>query len=138
MSNFKLPTWMNKSETTTPATSVVESVSSSALTTTARTGTTTTSVKIARQRGTSASNSSPSTETTMTTNFPTIGSAVLYLNSLHYGEFLDRLNVVSRHDPEWIRNIADIMMAFDWPNEEEKKLMFKWSLKEKYVTAVNA
>jgi hypothetical protein len=71
-------------------------------------------------------------------NFPTIGSAVLYLNSFHHGELLDRLNVVSRHDPDWIRNIADIMMAFDWENEDEKKLMFKWSLKEKYVTAVNA
>jgi hypothetical protein len=71
-------------------------------------------------------------------NFPTIGSAVLYLNGLHYGEFLDLLNVVSRHDPEWIRNIADIMMAFDWESEDEKKLMFKWSLKERYVTAVNS
>ena len=70
--------------------------------------------------------------------FPFIGSAVLYLNSFHHGELLDRLNVVSRHDPDWIRNIADIMMAFDWENEDEKKLMFKWSLKEKYVTAVNA
>ena len=83
-------------------------------------------------------NSNPLTEKTMTTNFPTIGSAVLYLNSLHHGELLDRLNVVARHDPEWIRNIADITMAFDWPNEDEKRLMFKWSLKEKYVTAVNA
>ena len=131
---------MNKSATTTPATSVVESVSSSTRTTTASTGTTTTSVKIARQRGTSALNSSPTTELTMSdkSNFPTIGSAVLYLNSLHYGEFLDRLNVVARHDPEWIRNIADITMAFDWENEDEKKLMFKWSLKEKYVNAVNS
>jgi hypothetical protein len=76
---------------------------------------------------------------TMTeSNFPTIGSAVLYLNSFHHGELLDRLNVVSRHDPEWIRNIADIMMSFDWPNEDEKKLMFKWSLQERYVTAVNS
>ena len=129
---------MTKSETTTPATSVVESASSSARTTTARTGTTTTSVNLARQRGTSASNSSPLTETTMTTNFPFIGSAVLYLNGFHHGELLDRLNVVARHDPEWIRNIADIMMTFDWENEKEKKLMFKWSLKEKYVTAVNS
>ena len=129
---------MTKSETTTPATSVVASASSSTRTTTARTGTMTTSVKIAKQRGSSALNSNPSTETTMTTNFPTIGSAVLYLNSLHYGEFLDRLNVVARHDPEWIRNIADIMMEFDWHSEKEKKLMFKWSLKEKYVTAVNS
>ena len=129
---------MNKSKTTTPATSVVESVSSSTRKATAKTGTTTTNVKIAKQRGTSALNSNPTTETTMTTNFPTIGSAVLYLNSLHYGEFLDRLNVVARHDPEWIRNIADITMAFDWENEDEKKLMLKWTLKEKYVTAVNA
>ena len=129
---------MTKSETTTPATSAVESASSSARNTTARTGTTTTSVKIAKQRGTSASNSNPLTEPTMTTNFPTIGSAVLYLNSLHYGELLDRLNVVSRHDPEWIRNIADITIAFDWENEEEKKRMLKWSIKEKYVIAVNS
>ena len=129
---------MNKSKNTTTATSVVGSVSSSTRKATARTGTTTTSVKIAKQRGTSASNSNLTTETTMTTNFPTIGSAVLYLNSLHYGEFLDRLNVVARHDPEWIRNIADITMAFDWENEDEKKLMLKWTLKEKYVTAVNA
>ena len=129
---------MNKSETTTPATSVVESVSSSARTTTASTGTTTTSVKIARQRGTSASNSSPLTETTMTTNFPFIGSAVLHLNGYHHGELLDRLNVVARHDPEWIRNIADIMMTFDWESEEEKKVMLKWSINEKYVTAVNS
>ena len=127
---------------TTPATSVVESASSSTqrctLPKTARAGTTTTNVKIAKQRGTSALNSHPTNEPMTESNFPTIGSAVLYLNSLHYGEFLDRLNVVSRHDPDWIRNIADIMMEFDWPNEDEKKLMFKWSLKEKYVTAVNA
>jgi hypothetical protein len=71
-------------------------------------------------------------------NFPTIGSAVMYLNSFHHGELLDRLNVVARHDPEWIRNIADITMAFDWPNEDEKKLMLKWTLKEKYVIAVNS
>ena len=129
---------MTKSETTTPATSVVESVSTSTRTATAKTGTMTTSVKIAKQRGTSPSNSNPLTEPTMTTNFPIIGSAVLYLNSLHYGELLDRLNVVSRHDPDWIRNIADITMAFDWESEEERKRMLKWSIKEKYVIAVNS
>jgi len=58
---------------------------------------------------------------------------VLYLNGWHHGEFLDRLNTVSRHDPEWIRNIADTMMMFDWEDEETKRSMFKWSLKEKYV-----
>ena len=130
---------MTQSKTTTPATNVVESASSSTRTTTAKTGTTTTSVKIAKQRGASASNS-PQPLETMTldkSNFPTIGSAVLYLNGWHYGEFLDRLNVVSRHDPEWIRNIADTMMMFDWEDEETKRSMFKWSLKEKYVMAVN-
>jgi len=71
-------------------------------------------------------------------NFPTIGSAVLYLNGWHHGEFLDRLNVVSRHDPEWIRNIADTMMMFDFEDEETKRSMFQWSLKEKYVIAVNS
>ena len=54
--------------TTTSATSVVASVSFSALTTTASTGNTTSSVKIAKQRGTSALNSSPLTETTTTIN----------------------------------------------------------------------
>ena len=129
---------MNKSKTTTPATSVVESVSSSTRTATERTGTTTTNVSLARPLGTSALNSLPTSEPMTKSNFPTIGSAVLYLNSLHYGEFLDRLNVVSRHDPEWIRNIADITMAFDWESEEEKKRMLKWSIKEKYVIAVNS
>ena len=131
---------MTKSKTTTPATSVAESVSSSTRTATATIGTTTTSVKTAKQRGASASNS-PQPLETMTldkSNFPTIGSAVLYLNGWHHGEFLDRLNTVSRHDPEWIRNIADTMMMFDWEDEETKRSMFKWSLKEKYVIAVNA
>lgn len=130
---------MTKSETTTPATNVVESASSSTRTATATIGTTITSVKIAKQRGASASNSPqpPETMTLDKSNFPTIGSAVLYLNGWHYGEFLDRLNVVSRHDPEWIRNIADTMMMFDWEDEETKRSMFKWSLKEKYVMAVN-
>ena len=131
---------MTQSKTTTPATNVVESASSSTRTTTAKTGTTTTSVKIAKQRGASASNS-PQPLETMTldkSNFPTIGSAVLYLNGWHHGEFLDRLNVVSRHDPEWIRNIADTMMMFDFEDEETKRSMFQWSLKEKYVIAVNS
>ena len=129
---------------TTPATSVAAKASSSnprKSATASRahlSGSTTTSVKIAKQRGTSPLNSLQSAGTMTESKFPTIGSAVLYLNSLHYGEFLDRLNVVSRHDPEWIRNIADIMMAFDWGNEKEKKLMFKWSLNEKYVNAVNS
>ena len=123
---------------TTPATSVAARASFSARTATERRGTTTTNVKIARQRGSSALNSHPTNEPMTESNFPFIGSAVLYLNSLHHGALLDRLNVVARHDPEWIRNIADITMAFDWQSEREKRLMFKWSLNEKYVDAVNS
>ena len=129
---------------TTPATSVAAKASDSKVkksataTTAPLSGLTTTNVRIARQRGKSNSNSPQSAETTMTTNFPFIGSAVLHLNGYHHGELLDRLNVVARHDPEWIRNIADIMMTFDWESEEEKKVMLKWSINEKYVTAVNS
>ena len=71
-------------------------------------------------------------------NFPFIGSAVLHLSKYHHGEYLDRLNAVARHDPEWVRNIADIMMSFDWQSEDEKKLMLKWSIQEKFTQTVNA
>ena len=104
---------MNKLETTTPATSVVESVSSSTRTTTASTGTTTSSVKIAKQRGTSASNSSPLTETTMTINFyeQPVGRAVLYLNGFHFGEFLSKLNRAARLVPDDVKGWASIVAS---------------------------
>ena len=88
--------------------------------------------------GLSALNSLPLSRPMTGSNFPSVGSAVLVpLNSLPYGEFLGQLERGLTPRPEWIQNIADIMMAFDWENEEEKKLMLKWTLKEKYVTAVN-
>ena len=104
---------MNKSKTTTPATSVVESVSSSTQTTTAQTGTTTTSVKIAKQRGTSALNSNPSTETTMSVNFydQPVGRAVLYLNGFHFGEFISKLNKAARLVPDQVQGYASIVAS---------------------------
>ena len=104
---------MNKSKTTTPATSVVESVSSSTQTTTAQTGTTTTSVKIAKQRGTSALNSNPSTETTMSVNFydQPVGRAVLYLNGFHFGEFISKLNRAARLVPDDVKGYASIVAS---------------------------
>lgn len=72
------------------------------------------------------------------TNFPTLGSAVLHLSKYHHGEHLDRLNTLARQDPEWVRNVADIMVSYDGHSEEEKKMILKWSIKEKFTQAVNA
>ena len=104
--------WMSKSKTTTPATSVVESVSSSTRKATARTGTTTTSVKIAKQRGTSALNSNPTTETTMTIdNFfgKPVGSAVLFLNGFQFGKRLNDLNRCARLVPDDVKGMASML-----------------------------
>ena len=103
---------MNKSETTTPATSVVESASSSARTATARTGTTTTNVNIAKQRGTAASNSNPTTETTMTIdNFfgKPVGAAVLFLNAFHFGGRINDLNRCARLVPDDVKGMASML-----------------------------
>ena len=103
---------MSKSETTTPATSVVESASSSTRTTTASTGITTTSVKIARPRGTSASNSNPTTEPTMTIdNFfgKPVGAAVLFLNDFHFGKRLNDLNRCARLVPDDVKGFASML-----------------------------
>ena len=104
---------MTKSKTTTPATSVVESAYSSTRKATARTGTTTTSVKIAKQRGTSALNSNPSTETTMSVNFydQPVGRAVLYLNGFHFGEFISKLNKAARLVPDQVQGYASIVAS---------------------------
>ena len=103
---------MNKSETTTPATSVVESASSSARTATERTGTTTTNVNIAKQRGTSASNSNPTTDTTMTIdNFfgKPVGAAVLFLNAFHFGGRINDLNRCARLVPDDVKGMASML-----------------------------
>ena len=103
---------MTKSETTTPATSVVESASSSTRTTTAIAGITTTNVKIAKQRGTSALNSNPTTETTMTIdNFfaKPVGAAVLFLNGFQSGKRLNDLNRCARLVPDDVKGMASIL-----------------------------
>ena len=42
----------------------------------------------------------------MDNTFPTIGAAVLYLNGFHHGEHLDRLNMLARVNPDWVRGTA--------------------------------
>ena len=98
---------------TTPATSVVASASSSTRNTMARTGSTTTSVKIAKQRGTSPSNSLPTTEQTMSINYykRPIGQAVQYLNGFHFGEFLPKLNRAARLVPTEVQGWASIVAS---------------------------
>ena len=102
---------MTKSETTTSATSVVVSASSSAHNTTARTGTTTSSVKIARQRGTSAFNSPHSAETMTIDNFfgKPVGAAVLFLNDFHFGKRLNDLNRCARLVPDDVKGFASML-----------------------------
>ena len=107
--------WMSKSKTTTPATSVVESVSPPQLGPRRReTGITTTSVKIAKRRGTSALNSNPTTETTMTIdNFfgKPVGAAVLFLNGFHFGKRLNDLNRCARLVPDDVKGYASIVAS---------------------------
>jgi len=45
----------------------------------------------------------------MDNTFPTLGSAVLYLNGFHHGKHLGRLNYLSRHNPEWVMTTAQGM-----------------------------
>ena len=131
---------MNKSKTTTPATSVVESASASTRTAMERTGTTTTSVKIAKQRGTSALNSNLTTETTtmIKNNFfeQPVGRAVMFLNDFHFGKHLNDLNRCARLVPKDVKGMASLLagipqadadtasMAIEelnkWANDKEK------------------
>jgi hypothetical protein len=70
--------------------------------------------------------------------FPTLGAAVLYLNGFHHGKHLDRLNYLSRHNPEWVMSIAESMwesrdenIAKDYPD------LLAFSIKELYVKTFN-
>jgi hypothetical protein len=70
--------------------------------------------------------------------FPTLGAAVLYLNSFHHGKHKGRLNYLSRHQPEWVMSVAnnmwrtrDTRVAKDFPD------LLAWSIKELYVKTFN-
>lgn len=81
-------------------------------------GLTTTSVKIAKQRGKSTSNSPQSAEkmTLVEPNFHLLppGAAVLYLNDFHHGEHLPLLNKIARYCPWEIRHWSnDIALTHD-------------------------
>jgi len=104
---------------TTPATSVADKASDlevkklATATTAPLSGLTTTSVKIAKQRGKSTSNSPQSAETTMSINYyeRPIGQAVQYLNGFHFGEFLPKLNRAARLVPTEVQGWASIVAS---------------------------
>jgi hypothetical protein len=102
---------MSKSETMTPATSVVETASSSTRAAMAVSNITTTSVKIAKQRGKSSSNSNPLTESMTLDNFfgKPVGAAVLFLNDFHFGGRLNDLNRCARLVPDDVKGMASML-----------------------------
>jgi len=74
----------------------------------------------------------------MDNHFPTLGSAVQYLNSFHHGKHLAILNYLSRHKPEWVKSVANNMwetrdteIAADYPD------LLAFSMKELYVKTFN-
>jgi len=70
--------------------------------------------------------------------FPTLGSAVLYLNGFHYGKHLHRLNYLSRLKPEWVMSIANSMWEFrDTDMAKDYPDLLAFSIKEAYVQTFN-
>jgi hypothetical protein len=70
--------------------------------------------------------------------FPTLGAAVLYLNSFHHGSNRERLNFIAKHKPKWVMSIAtsmwkgrDLDIAKDYPEA------LGFALKEVYVQTFN-
>ena len=42
----------------------------------------------------------------MPKTFPTLGAAVLYINGFHDGKYLNKLNFIARHNPDWVMGTA--------------------------------
>ena len=43
----------------------------------------------------------------MSNTFPTLGAAVLYVNGFHHGKYLNKLNFIARHNPDWVMGTAN-------------------------------
>lgn len=70
--------------------------------------------------------------------FPTLGAAVLYLNSFHHGSNRERLNFISKHNPEWVMSIATKMWEFrDTDMSKDYADLLAFSIKELYVETYN-
>ena len=74
----------------------------------------------------------------MDNHFPTLGAAVQYLNGFHHGEHLQRLNYLSRHQPDWVMSVANNMwktrdseFAKDYPD------LLAFAIKEVFVKTFN-
>ena len=71
-------------------------------------------------------------------SFPTLGAAVLYLNSFHHGKYLGRLNYLAAMTPSWVMSLAESMwesrnedIAKDYPD------LLAFSINETYVKQYN-
>ena len=76
--------------------------------------------------------------------FPTLGAAVLYLNGFHYGKHLDRLNYLSRYNPDWVMSVANNM----WESRNDDLVgekstidfyadMLDWAIPDVYTRTLN-
>ena len=68
--------------------------------------------------------------------FPTLGSAVLYLNGFHYGKHLDRLNFLARLKPEWVMSVANNM----WEHRNDDDFyadLLDWAIPDIYAQTFN-
>ena len=81
-------------------------------------------------------------------SFPTIGAAVLYLNSFHHGKHLGRLNYLSRFKRDWVMDVANNMWERrnDGPvgtgEHEESRIEFyanllDWAIPDVYTRTLN-
>lgn len=71
------------------------------------------------------------------TTFPTLGAAVLYLNSFHHGSNLERLNFIAKHEPEWIFGTANGLWLTRETLPADPSALLSFSIKEKYVKTFN-
>jgi len=80
----------------------------------------------------------------MNNTFPTLGSAVQYLNGFHHGKHLDRLNYLSRFNGDWVMEVASNM----WETRNDGLLgnesrhtfyanMLDWAIPDVYTRTLN-
>ena len=76
--------------------------------------------------------------------FPTLGAAVLYLNGFNHGKHSDRLNYLSRYNPDWVMSVANNMwetrddeLVGEEPRSEFYANMLDWAIPDVYTRTLN-
>jgi len=76
----------------------------------------------------------------MNNTFPTLGSAVLYLNGFHHGKHLGRLNTLARINPEWVKTTAQALHDHTPIMEHDREtyaIMLDIAICDRYADAYN-